>query len=317
MDEFSPPSSRLATFVRAAGTIATLGLLIYLLGQQGWQEVLAGLRQITLWRIIVALILILVSRLAVTARWHVLLKSAGLPITFFKSLRITFAGLFATNFLPTTIGGDVVRLAGSAQLRYDAAVCAASLIVDRLIGIAGMAMFLPFSLPGFIQMRQYGERIPLFAMTFTILKTGRLWDGLREKGKNAFKRIIAATKMWIKHPRSLFLSLAWSWVHMLCLFGTLRLLLAGLGESIPFLLISGLYTLVYFFTLIPVSINGYGLQEISMTIVLTKLGGASMSSSLTAALIFRTLMMVASLPGSLFVPGMLSIKKAPISSKPL
>ena len=104
---------------------------------------------------------------------------------------------------------------------------------------------------------------------------------------------------------------------MLCLFVTLRSLLAGLGEPIPLLLIGGLYTLVYFFTLIPVSINGYGLQEVSMTIVLTKLGGATMSSSLTVALIFRTLMMVASLPGSLFVPGMLSIKKAPISSKPL
>ena len=291
MDEFSTPSSRLSTFVRVAGTIATLGLLIYLLSQQGWQEILAG-------------------------RWHVLLKSAGLPITFFKSLRITFAGLFATNFLPTTIGGDVVRLAGSVQLRYDAAVCAASLVVDRLIGMAGMAMFLPFSLPGFIQTRQFGEQIPLAAMTFT-LNGGRLWDSLREKSKNAIERVFAATKMWIKHPRSLFLSMAWSWVHMLCLFVTLRSLLAGLGEPIPLLLIGGLYTLVYFFTLIPVSINGYGLQEVSMTIVLTKLGGATMSSSLTVALIFRTLMMVASLPGSLFVPGMLSIKKAPISSKPL
>jgi hypothetical protein len=59
----------------------------------------------------------------------------------------------------------------------------------------------------------------------------------------------------------------------------------------------------------PISINGYGLQEISMTLVFTHLGGATLASSLTAALLFRTSMMVASLPGVLFVPGLLAYSR--------
>ncbi len=76
-----------------------------------------------------------------------------MKIPFRQSLRITFAGLFASNFLPTTIGGDVVRLAGAIQYRLDAATSTASLVVDRLVGMAGMAMMVPFSLPSLLSYR--------------------------------------------------------------------------------------------------------------------------------------------------------------------
>jgi hypothetical protein len=61
-----------------------------------------------------ALVLMIISRLAVTGRWHVLLHSGGIRITPSQSFQITMAGLFANNFLPTTVGGDVIRLAGQA-----------------------------------------------------------------------------------------------------------------------------------------------------------------------------------------------------------
>lgn len=93
---------------------------------------------------------------------------------------------------------------------------------------------------------------------------------------------------------------------MLCVFFILWLLFLGLGESISLWLVGGLYSLVYFFTLIPISINGYGLQEISMTFIFYQLGGVSLASSLTAALIFRTLIVIGSLPGAFFIPGIIA-----------
>jgi uncharacterized membrane protein YbhN (UPF0104 family) len=96
---------------------------------------------------------------------------------------------------------------------------------------------------------------------------------------------------------------------MLCLFAILQQFLVGMGEDVPFWLIVGLYSLVYFVTLLPVSVNGYGVQEVSMTFLLTSLGGVSMNGSLTSALLFRTLMMAASLPGALFVPAMLAYSR--------
>ncbi|MBW6474542.1 MAG: hypothetical protein K0B14_15555 [Anaerolineaceae bacterium] len=48
--------------------------------------------------------------------------------------------------MPTTIGGDVVRLAGAMRLGIGGSLAAASLMVDRLIGMAGMAMAAPLGL---------------------------------------------------------------------------------------------------------------------------------------------------------------------------
>ena len=78
--------------------------------------------------------------------------SAGTGITLRQSTHLTFAMLFASNFLPTTIGGDVVRLAGALRLGFDQAISVASLVVDRLVGMTGMAMALLLGLPDFLQL---------------------------------------------------------------------------------------------------------------------------------------------------------------------
>jgi uncharacterized protein (TIRG00374 family) len=296
--------------LRAAGTLLALALLIFLLSQQGWGEILAAMRSVPAWRLLLAFALMMGSRFAVSARWHVLLRSAEMPVSFGQSTRITFAGLFASNFLPTTIGGDVVRLGGALQLKFDAAISTASLIADRLVGMAGMAMVIPFGLPRFLQQVSTSRGLLqsgliLFA-GFASLPGSRWFNKAREKGQLILQKILAALSLWLKRPRALLAALLFSWVHMICLFLVITQLFAGMNQHISFWLTGGLYAIVYFITLLPISINGYGLQEVSMTFIFTNLAGAALGTGLATALLFRTLMVIASLPGAAFVPAMLS-----------
>jgi len=304
--------SRNASLIRTAGTILALILLIYLLSQQGWDEIMAALRQISVSHLLVALGLMIVSRLAVVGRWHILLVSSGMQISYWQTLRITFAGLFASNFLPTTIGGDVVRLAGAVQQRLDAAIAAASLIVDRLVGLGGMLLAVPFSLPGVIQADLFHNlptgRQPMPTISFV------MWGPI-QKILDILKRLLSAAGIWLRKPGSLLISLIYTWINMLCLFGIIDLLFTDLEKPVSYWLVGGLYALVYLFTLIPISINGYGLQEVSMTFLFNQVAGVPMPSALTAALLFRTLMIATSLPGALFIPGMLT-RKTGASSPP-
>jgi uncharacterized membrane protein YbhN (UPF0104 family) len=317
MSKVTSIAAKRSTYLRAAGTLLALALLAYLLSQQGWAEIWDALRQIEIWRLLLAFVLMMISRLAVSARWHVLLRAADVNISLEESIRITFAGLFASNFLPTTIGGDVIRLAGAIRLKFDAAICAASLVADRLVGMAGMAMALPLGLPAFLQAGGFKDFtsswrfIPGIGLAAS-LESGRL-QKLWARGKGLLVRLLRALTLWTRQPRALLISLLLSWIHMLCLFGILALLFRGMGEPVHFLLLGGLYSLVYFITLLPISINGYGLQEVSMTVIFTSVMGTSMSAALAAALIFRTLMMVASLPGALFVPDMMAGNQPPPS----
>ena len=265
-------------------------LMVYLLRQRQ-DEILASFTQLEWWRLLVAFGFILLSRFAVIARWHVLLRSAKLDTDWAKTTRIAYAGLFATNFLPTTIGGDVVRLAGAMQAGFDGAVSAASLVVDRLIGMLGMALILPIGL----------ARIAGLAALSNTIIAATLPLSLGQRLRGLIQRLLAALRIWRKQPRALLASLGYTFLHMLGFFGCLTVLLGGMNESMSFWMVGGLWTFVYFVTLLPISINGLGLQEVSIAYIFPTFGGISESSGLTVALIFRTLVMIASLPGAFVV----------------
>ncbi len=288
--------------LRWFGTIFALILLIYLIQTQGWEEIRQAFEQIDLIYFVFAMALIFVSRFAVVGRWYVLLNSVE-NVTLWQVVRITFAGLFATNFLPTTVGGDVVRLAGAVQLKLNGPVSAASLIVDRLIGMFGMIWALPFGAKPLVNWINFANMDPeVVALGFSFSWLTKL----KEKILELIGKVVRALKVWSQHPKSLIFSFLFTLLHMICLFFAIMLLLDDLGEPLSFGVIAGLWSFVYFVTLMPISINGYGVQELSIAFIFSEVGGVSLQSSVTASVLLRMLMIIGSLPGSAFLPGIIA-----------
>ncbi|MDO9299803.1 MAG: lysylphosphatidylglycerol synthase transmembrane domain-containing protein [Anaerolineales bacterium] len=281
------------TIVRSAGSVLAVVLLVILLKEENGDEIISALKGISIWYVIAGIFVLLISRLFVVGRWHILLRSAGVDISFWRTAMLTFTGLFANNFLPTTIGGDVVRLAGAMQFGYDRAICLASMVADRLIGMAGMLVTLPFGLLPVLSLGNAG----LQAVSFAVLV---------QKGLDFVKRTFGTFVIWFKKPLALVASLASTFGNMIFIFLAIFLLITGMGRHVSYWLIAGLYGLTYFVTLIPISVNGYGVQELSLTFLLSKFGGLSHSESLTIAVLVRVLFVVASLPGAFFLPSILA-----------
>ena len=280
--------------IRLAGTLLAIALIAVLIRQQGWTEILLAVKKISFTDILFAIVLIVVSRFFVIGRWFILLRSGGVKISFSDTTALTFTGLFSANFLPTTIGGDVVRLAGAMQMGYDRAVCLASIAADRLFGMLGMVLTLPYGLFTAWTTLGHGAAQSLaFPAVFTRL--------------NKFiKRTLQTFSLWFKKPLALLASLLCTWGHMLCTFGALYILIEGLGSHVSFWMIAGLWSVAYFVTLIPISINGYGVQELSLTFLFSNIGGLTPAASLTVAVLMRALYMAASLPGAVFMPSILA-----------
>jgi glycosyltransferase 2 family protein len=314
-----------SAFLHVSGTILAIGLLAILFRQQGWEEIVQAIRQIPPMRLAAAIALTLISRIAVAGRWHVLLVAARVEIPFWQTVQITFAGLFASHFLPTTVGGDVVRLGGVLRLGYARAVSVASLVVDRLIGMLGMAMAAmsllfqlsslhPLRLP--ISLRELWQNglsyffVGSFLSLLSVHERRSSWfNHAWSKFFFYIRRLGMALFEWNKKPKALLASLACTWVHMLCLFGSIWLLMPPLGETISFWLVAGLWSLTYFITLLPISVNGLGVQELSVTFIYSQLGGLYLANALTIALLVRVIQMLASLPGALVIPGLLAGQK--------
>lgn len=281
--------------LRLFGTLAAIVLIVLLIRQEGWSEIVGSLKQISLASFLFALASMLISRIFVIARWHVLLRSGGVKIPFSRSAELTLMGLFASHFLPTTIGGDVVRLAGVMQMGFDRAICLASIAADRLVGLAGMMFAVPFGLiPAWGSLGQATASHSLALLASL------------QRPFHFVRRTLQTFSTWLHQPKALVTSLLYTWGNMLFIFLAIYLLVEGLGNHLSFWLIAGLYSLAYMVTLIPISINGYGVQELSLTFLFLNVGGLSAATSLSLAVLIRIIFMFSSLPGAAFLPSILT-----------
>ena len=318
------PKNRKTLLLRLVGSLLAAGLLIYWLAQNG-SEVVDSLAKVGWTGFLLAFGLTLTSRFATVGRWHTLLRSANVPIKPRQSIELTFAGLFAANFLPTTVGGDLVRFTGGLKLGFDAAVMAASLVADRLVGLVGMATVLPLGifqvmrtpLPGpsgsaagfwlAAGLTETSASHAGYAAQPTLLNRGLAWG--RVTLSKLWNSLLQAMRLWITRPGSLLAAYLLTWAHMLCVFLSVWILFQRMGEPIPFWLVAGCWALSYFPTLLPVSINGLGVQELTLTFFFVNYGGVSLPAALTMATLMRLLPALASLPGAFFVPGLLTAVK--------
>lgn len=267
---------------------------------------------------LVGLAILFLSRQVVTARWHALLKIAEKPISYWETIRLTYAGLFATNFLPSSIGGDLVRFIGTTQAGVDSALVLASLIMDRVVGLVGMSIMVPGGLLLISRSIAIGGEVPSLAISLNGFAAffGKLW----KKGIGYLQKIIKDILFWLKHPKNLFYALFFTLMHELLLFGMYWFFLQSVGEDVPYWTIAFLYSLSYLATLIPLSIGGLGIQEMSITYLYSNFAGVSVQAALALAVLSRLAFVINSLPGAFFLPAILKFnghqgKAVPESSK--
>ncbi|NLA80368.1 MAG: flippase-like domain-containing protein [Chloroflexi bacterium] len=328
----SGKKGKLNTIIRWLGTALSLGILVWLLSKVGWKEAWETIKLLDWWRIVLVIGLVYVSRLATYLRWHALLSVQDESIADKEVLKLTFVGLFSSNFMPTTIGGDVFRLAGAVRLGVDSALATASLIADRIVGLTGMTLVLPLSIPGFVQYLKersgsLSKVMPgsLFAIIAPsgsdgadpvgpeaepdeVARESFIKKSLR-KLKNGWQKLREIFRYWIKNPLVLLKALAFTLVHQLAVYAIISLLITGMGEKLAFYQVAGIWSLTYFITLLPISVNGIGLAEVTITNLYTTLGGISPATSIALAIILRLLWMIGSIPGAFFIGDVLAGKE--------
>jgi hypothetical protein len=113
--------------------------------------------------------------------------------------------------------------------------------------------------------------------------------------------VLQNLRFWSKHPLILLKALGFTLIHQAAIYLIIRVLIEGMGETLSFWQIAGIWSLTYFISLLPISINGLGLQEITITNLYTLFGGLSPATSIALALILRLVWLFGSLPGALFI----------------
>src|SRR5882724_3601077 len=146
---------RLLIILRWAAALIVLGVLLHFLPLQPLR---AAIARIPASRFLAVLLGYLLAHCIGVGKWRMVVNAAGAQLDFATSAQCYFGGLFGTLFLPSIVGGDVVRLAVGIRRSPRPAAVLAGNAVDRFLDVTaqtGLVLLgiglLPGSMPENLQ----------------------------------------------------------------------------------------------------------------------------------------------------------------------
>ena len=115
-------------------------LLIYLSRQIDAEHTVEVVKSADIGFILLGLAIFLLVNLGALIRWWGLIKALELDVTFQSVVRYYFIGLFGNLFLPTAIGGDLIKTIGLCTNSQQKPKVVGSVLLDRLSGFAGLVV---------------------------------------------------------------------------------------------------------------------------------------------------------------------------------
>jgi uncharacterized membrane protein YbhN (UPF0104 family) len=288
------------------------GLLWLLFSQTDVAEVGGRLRSMDPGWLLLGVFVYLLHLLVGAWRWRLLLdtQQVGVPISML--FRSYLVATFFNNFLPSNIGGDVVRIADTAPLTGSRTVATGVILVDRMIGLAALtavaaagsvlahhgrmpvpgASYLWMFLVGFVALG-----VPALYHPHLVTKMlGPLRVLHPEWVEHRLARIHTLLEQMARRPGAVAVAGAGAVTVQLLLVLVYVAVAYGLG--IPFRMRDALIIVPVSLVaqLLPISINGLGVREATFSYFFARLGlgvGAALALSLASA----GLIMVLSLAG--------------------
>ncbi len=304
---------RILNLVRIA--VSLLGLAIIVLTQD-LSQAFRLLLEMNWLPFLGTLLLFLSGSFIRSYRWGCLVWALDVQVGYWRLVKLYFIGAFFSQFLPTGVGGDAVKMFELSRQDGKAANAISSVLVDRFLGL-----FVLFAL-ALVALLFGRELVPeqariLIGVVFVTSLAGvalilqRTW--IASLGTRlGVDRVLGRVKILRELYESLYLygtaallkataaSLAW---NLLLVFGYYLLGLA-VGINLP---------LWYYFLLVPVisaaimipSLGGLGVREGATVLLFTQVGASETQALALALAYLLALWFIALLGGVLyFVQGM-------------
>src|SRR5882762_6153340 len=207
-------------------------------------------------------------------RWREVSAACGAPLTTTTALRFNLIGTFFNQTLPSSIGGDAVRLWLVARGGAGWRAATYSIFVDRAIGLIALAVIIVASLPW--SYRLIGDprgQLALLLVDFAALAGGvgflllgvlpwpwlKRWWGTHHL--HACSRIADGVLFSAKHgPKVTALSLVVHVLTAVIAWCVVKSIAAPIGFGEVFQLVPP----VVLITMLPISIAGWGVREATM-----------------------------------------------------
>lgn len=294
-----------ATIIKAVVSVVLLIILAVLVDPTKIMKAAAGFQVIWVGPI---LALIAASVLVSALKWGVLLRAQGLPWTFGQVFGTYSTALFFNNFLPSSIGGDGVRILIMGKSTGNTPGVSASVIVERTLataslGLLGLITGSVSRFPSTLALSILAA-VAVFGIALCLLLiSGWLPRGVRNgtgKASGFLRDFADSARILRTKPLALLTSFLLSLVFQGLVAGVVGAVMAGLGTTMlpaPDTIYATSASSVL--AMIPLGLNGYGLREGAFIHTLGPYGIAA-AAALAISVLFALAVSVYSLTGALY-----------------
>lgn len=294
----------LFTVLRIVTALLLLGILGYF---ADWDQIYRLFHTFQLSQLPLVFGLITLSVLVSALKWGILLRAQNNRVGFGSLFRIYLIGLFFNNFLPSSIGGDGIRIVLAGKYCDRTASATASVVMERSVATVSLALL---GLGGSVFAKKpYPPAVWLLGMLLlvgiivtAILLTGWVPDFIKRGNGKLGKAWVSFSKSaggLKRQPRALLVNLLLSLLFQIIVAMVVASIMGGLGLVIP-----GLFDLFFItaaasvLAMAPVGLNGYGLRE-GGYIILLRPFGYTVASALTVSVLFGIFVSIFSLTGGI------------------
>jgi uncharacterized protein (TIRG00374 family) len=257
-------------------------------------------------------VLVVGDRLLAACRWYVLLRGLSRETTYWTVLRLSLVSSFVGTFMPG--GVDLVRIYGLTRTTSDLPLAFTSVLVERLQSVVALVGLMLAGLTA------SSLELPDMAMDLAwlalLLLTAAIAALMHPRPRRLAERLLPGR--WLAPVRASLARIydcldayrdrpalmAWSMALTLGfqLFRVVTVLVAAwaLGLEIPILMLVALMPVVFFLTLLPISVaGGLGVREMGFVFLLG-LAGIDAEASFALGLLLSFGAIVTAVPGAWF-----------------
>ena len=254
--------------------VAISALLLYFsLRNVEFDGIRQGLTQLDIRWLPLVFSALFAQTLLLAARWRDIITACRTKLPLAKAISYNFMGQFFSQVLPSTVGGDVVRIWLLARSGAGMTPAVHSVLLDRLLGISALAIFVVACLPWTIHI----VHDPIACAALAFIGFGTLAAALAFLGIGLIplrlmdrwwltRHLAVASRAALRLCRSAYGARAAAVsfpIHLLTVTAAWGAAMAA-HSSVDFLYILFLVLPVMLIATVPVSIAGWGVRESAM-----------------------------------------------------
>jgi len=290
--------------VRIAVSAVILALLVIALP---FHELVEALRRMPLWSWPLALASYLALHLIGIAKWRLVTNTAGAGLPFRVAARAYYAGLFGNTFLPSIVGGDVVRAGVALRAARSKSALVLGSLVDRfgdIVSLAAVAAIGAVLSPRALDDRSRAVFISLGVILAAagvvglIVVTHFPVRKLPFKVRRKLVHVRRALRATARRPQAIVAAIAMGMLLQGLLVVLNYVLGLTIGIDIPLYVWLFVWPLAKISGLAPLTQGGIGVREAAQIVLFAPFGVPG-SMALAVGLVFEAIIIIGGLAGGL------------------